>query len=57
MTLEETLALIYKGQTNVAVAANNLGMKLKDLQQEFNEYAKKHPIDPDAWLHEQPFDR
>jgi len=57
MTLEQTLALIHKGQTNVAQAANNLGMSLSELQQEFNEYAKNHPIDPDAWLHEQPFDR
>lgn len=57
MSLEETLALIYRGQTNVAVAANKLGMSLVDLQQKFNEYAKNHPIDPDAWLHHEPFDR
>ena len=57
MTLEETLALIHRGQTNVAVAANKLGMSLVELQEKFNEYAKNHPIDPDTWLHENPFDR
>lgn len=57
MSLEEALAQIFRGQTNVAQAANKLDMSLDTLKEKLRDYVKAHPIDPDAWLHDQPFDR
>ncbi len=49
MELKEALAVIYKGQSNVAVMAAKLDMPLKTLQAEFRVYVSKNPIDPDIW--------
>lgn len=48
-SLEDALDLIYKGQTNVAVMAKEIGIALEEMQRLFNEYVSIRPIDPDVW--------
>lgn len=48
-SLEDALDKIYKGQTNVAVMAKEIGIALEEMQRLFNEYVKQRPIDPDVW--------
>jgi|TARA_R100000084_G_scaffold22413_1_gene7940 hypothetical protein len=43
--LEEALERLYKGQTNVAVQAQGLGMPLERLKQIFTAYVVARPID------------
>lgn len=49
MELSEALVVIFKGQSNMAVMANELSMPLKTLQEHFREYVDRTPIDPDVW--------
>jgi len=49
MELQEALEVVFKGQSNMAVMANELGMPLKTLQEYFREYVSRTPIDPDVW--------
>ena len=51
--LEEALDRLYKGQTNVALQAADLGISLERLKQLFGEYVAARPIDindEDVWL-------
>ena len=51
--LEEALDRLYKGQTNVALQARDLGISLERLKQLFREYVAARPIDindADVWL-------
>ena len=51
--LEEALDRLYKGQTNVALQARDLGITLERLKQLFREYVAARPIninDADVWL-------
>ena len=51
--LEEALDRLYKGTTNVAVQAKDLGMPLERLKQLFRAYVAKRPIDvndEDVWM-------
>ena len=51
--LEEALDRLYKGQTNVALQAEDLGITLERLKQLFREYVAARPIDvhdEDVWL-------
>lgn len=47
--LSEALAILYKGQSNVALMARKLDMPLPKLQQLFREYVRRNPVDPDLW--------
>ena len=49
MELQEALEVVFKGQSNMAEMANELGMPLKTLQEYFREYVSRTPIDPDVW--------
>lgn len=49
MELSEALVVIFKGQSNMAVMAKELGMPLETLQEYFREYVDRTPIDPDVW--------
>lgn len=49
MELLEALQILYRGQSNVAVMANQLDMPLKTLQEEFRHYVKVNQIDSDVW--------
>ena len=51
--LEEALDRLYKGTTNVALQAEDLGIPLERLKQLFGEYVAARPIDvndEDVWL-------
>ena len=51
--LEEALDRLYKGQTNVALQAKDLGISLERLKQLFGEYVAARPIDindEEMWL-------
>ena len=51
--LEEALDRLYKGTTNVAIQAADLGISLERLKQLFGEYVAARPIDvndEDVWL-------
>jgi hypothetical protein len=47
--LEETLHLLYKGQTNVALAAKKENISIEEMKQIFAEFVARTPIDPDLW--------
>jgi hypothetical protein len=47
--MEKVLQNIYKGQTNVAVAAQELNIPVENLKKIFIDYAAQHPITQDAW--------
>ena len=51
--LEEALDRLYKGTTNVALQAADLGITLERLKQLFREYVAARPIDindEEVWL-------
>jgi hypothetical protein len=51
--IEEALDRLYKGTTNVAIQAADLGIPLERLKQLFGEYVAARPIDvndEDVWL-------
>ena len=48
-SLEDALDLIYKGQTNVAVMAQKVGVTLEEMQRLFKIYVSHRPLDPDVW--------
>lgn len=45
----EAHQILFRGQSNVKVMANKLGVSLEDLQQSFREYVAANPIDEDVW--------
>ena len=47
--IEEALVILYRGQSNVKLMANEVGISLEEMQQLFREYVAKTPIDPDIW--------
>jgi hypothetical protein len=47
--LEETLHLLYKGQTNVALAARKENISTEQMKQIFVEFVARTPIDSDLW--------
>ena len=47
--LEDALGLLYKGQTNVAVMAKEVGVSLDEMKRLFGYYVSQRPIDPDVW--------
>ena len=52
MTRAEAHALLYKGQTNVARLARELGTTLEDLQTTFRAYVAEQPPIPANWTDE-----
>jgi len=48
-TIEEALVILFKGQSNVKLMANEVGIPLAEMQQRFREYVAKTPIDEDVW--------
>lgn len=49
MTQAEALALLYKGQTNVAVMALELGLEPDELKTLFRAYVAQPPNDLNSW--------
>ena len=50
MELEETLDLLYKGTSNVAIKAKETGVSLEEMKRLLNLYISQRPVDPDIWL-------
>lgn len=48
-TVEEALIVLFKGQSNVKLMANEVGIPLAEMQQLFREYVARTPIDEDVW--------
>lgn len=48
-SLENALDAIYKGKTNVAVMAKEIGVSLDEMKRLFGLYVEQRPIDPDVW--------
>ena len=48
-TVEEALVVLFKGQSNVKLMANEVGIPLAEMQQLFREYVARTPIDEDVW--------
>ena len=49
MTIREAVLILYKGQSNVKLMANKVGISLEAMQEELNGYMKITPVDPDDW--------
>lgn len=47
--IDEALIVLYRGQSNVKLMANEVGISLEEMQQLFREYVAKTTIDPDIW--------
>ncbi len=47
--IEEALVVLFRGQSNVKLMANSVGISLEEMQQAFRDYVAKTPIDPDVW--------
>ena len=49
MSMDVALDLLYRGQTNVAVKAKEMGISLETMKTLFNQYVSERPVDPDIW--------
>jgi len=49
MSMDVALDLLYRGQTNVAVKAQEMGISLETMKTLFNQYVSERPVDPDIW--------
>ena len=47
--IDEALIVLYRGQSNVKLMANEVGISIEEMQQLFREYVAKTTIDPDIW--------
>ena len=48
-TILEACQVLYRGQSNVKLMANDVGISLEEMQSEFRLYVKANPISTDAW--------
>ncbi len=49
ITTLEACQILFRGQSNVKVMANNLNMPLEELQEVFRVYCKSNPVDENVW--------
>ena len=49
ITTLEACQILFRGQSNVKVMANRLGMSLEHLQSLFRGYCDHNPIDESVW--------
>ena len=49
ITTLEACQILFKGQSNVKIMANRLGIPLKEMQQTFSGYCAANPVDEDVW--------
>lgn len=49
ITILEACQILFKGQSNVKIMANRLGITLEEMQQTFREYCDANPIDENVW--------
>ena len=49
ITTLEACQILFRGQSNVKVMANRLGITLEEMQQTFRKYCDANPIDENVW--------
>lgn len=49
ITTLEACQTLFKGQSNVKIMANRLGIPLKEMQEVFSLYCEHNLIDEDVW--------
>ena len=49
ITKLEACQILFKGQSNVKVMANELGITLEEMQRHFGIYCDANPVSDDAW--------
>tara|TARA_B100001173_G_scaffold311001_1_gene327018 strand:- start:2992 stop:3186 length:195 start_codon:yes stop_codon:yes gene_type:complete len=48
-SIDEALIVLFKGQTNVKLIANEVDISLREMQELFRDYVAKTPVDENAW--------
>ena len=48
-TILEACQILYKGQSNVKLMANQMGLTLEEMQAKFKAFVDRNPLDDDAW--------
>jgi len=49
LTVKEAVLILYKGQSNVKVMANRVGLTLPEMQQALRDYVAATPLDESVW--------
>ena len=49
ITTLEACQILFKGQSNIKLMANRLGVSLEEMQETFREYVAQNPIDENVW--------
>ena len=49
LTQEEAIDLCFRGKSNVAHAAVDVGCSLDELKNSLSEYVSRTPVDSDVW--------
>ena len=47
--MHQAVQILYKGQNNVKLMANKMGVSLEVMQAELKKYVTATPIDQDVW--------
>jgi len=47
--MHQAVQILYKGQNNVQLMANEMGVSLETMKAALSEYVKATPIDEDVW--------
>ena len=45
----EACQILFRGQSNVKLMANRLGISLEEMQQTFRGYVARNPVDENVW--------
>ena len=48
-TILEACQILFRGQSNIKVMANKMGLTLEEMQTLFRDYCKVNPIDEELW--------
>ncbi len=48
-TILEACQILYKGQSNVKLMANKMGLTLEEMQAEFRSFVDRNPLENEAW--------
>ena len=49
LTVHEAVQILYKGQNNVKLMANQLGISLEEMKSALDWYVALTPVDEDVW--------
>ena len=49
ISILEACQILFKGQSNIKLMANEVGLELEEMQRIFREYVAKNPIDESVW--------